>query len=76
MTLTDYVSRKEGKGLTSIDDSVDTLIEQLEDYIEKCRERLMTATKNQYRQHEDQQNRNNQKTKMRRKNNPVDVLSN
>ena len=47
MTLTDYVSRKEGlRGLVRIEDSVDTSIERLEDYIEKLRERLMTATRN------------------------------
>ena len=42
-----YVSRKEGGiGLTSIEDSVDTLIQRLEDYIEKWEERLITATRN------------------------------
>ena len=41
-----YVSRKEGgRGLTSIEDNIDALIQQLEDYIHKCRERLITVTK-------------------------------
>ena len=40
-----YVSRKEGgRGLTSIEDSVDASI-RLEDYIEKRGGRLITATK-------------------------------
>ena len=42
-----YVSRKErGRGLPSIEDSVDASIQQLEDYIEKRGERLITATRN------------------------------
>ena len=41
-----YVLRKEGgKGLASIEDSVDISIQQLEDYIEKCGGRLITATR-------------------------------
>ena len=47
MTLTDYVSRREGgRGLTSNEDSVDSLIQRLEDYIEKHGGRLITATRN------------------------------
>ena len=42
-----YVSRKEGRrGLTGIEDSVDASIQWLEDYIEKCGGRLITATEN------------------------------
>ena len=42
-----YVSRKEvGRGLTSIEDSVDALIQWLKDNIEKRRGRLITATRN------------------------------
>ena len=42
-----YVSGKEGgRGLASIQDCVDTLIQRLEDYIKKCGGRLITATKN------------------------------
>ena len=41
-----YGSRKEGgKGLTSAEDSVDTSIQRLEDYIKKSKERLTKATK-------------------------------
>ena len=41
------VSRKErGGGLTRIKDSVDASIQQLKDYIEKCRGKLITATRN------------------------------
>ena len=40
-----YVSRKEGeRGLTSIEDSVDTSIQQLEDYIQRRGGRLITST--------------------------------
>ena len=48
MTLTgQYVSRKEGgRGLTSIEDNVDTSILRLGDYIEKCEGGLITATRN------------------------------
>ena len=42
-----YVSRKEGgRGLASIKDSVDTSIQQLEDYIEKHEGGLITAIRN------------------------------
>ena len=42
-----YVSRKEGgRGLCSIVDSVDTSIQRLEDYIEKCGRTLITTTRN------------------------------
>ena len=42
-----YVSRKEGGSvLASIEDSVDASIQRLEDYMEKCRGRLITATRN------------------------------
>ena len=42
-----YVKRKEGRrGLASIKDSVDTSIQQLEEYIKKRGGRLITATEN------------------------------
>ena len=42
-----YVSRKEGgRGLASIEDSVDASIQRLEDYIQKHEGRLITATRN------------------------------
>ena len=42
-----YESRKEGgRGLTSIEDSVDASIQRLEDYIEKRRGRLIRAIRN------------------------------
>ena len=42
-----YVSRKEGgRGLASIEDSVDASIQQLEDYIQKHDGGLITATRN------------------------------
>ena len=42
-----YVSRKGGgRGLTSLEDSVDALIQQLEDYIQMRGRRLIIATRN------------------------------
>ena len=42
-----YVSRKEGgRGLASIEDSVGTSIQRLEEYIEKRKGRLITAPRN------------------------------
>ena len=42
-----YVSKKEGgRGLVSTEDSVDTLIQRLEDYIQKRGGRQITATRN------------------------------
>ena len=42
-----YVSRKEGgRGLASIEDSVDASIQRLEDYIQKHDGRLIRAIKN------------------------------
>ena len=42
-----YVSRREGgRELTSIEDSVDTSIQRLENYFEKCGKRLITVTRN------------------------------
>ena len=42
-----YVSRKEGgRGLASIEESVDAWIQRLEDYIQKHEGRLITATRN------------------------------
>ena len=43
-----YVSRKEGgRGLTSIEDSIDASIQRLKDYIQKREGGLMTATRNE-----------------------------
>ena len=42
-----YVSRKEeGRGLASMEDSIDALIQQLENNIEKRSEGLFTTTRN------------------------------
>ena len=42
-----YVSRKEGgKGLASIEDTVDASIQRLEDYIEKYERGLITSIRN------------------------------
>ena len=48
-----YVSRKEGgRGLTSIEDSVDTSIQRLQDYIEKHEGGLITAIRNSGQQND------------------------
>ena len=39
------IYQEKRSGLASIEDSVDTLIRRLEDYIKKSKERLITATK-------------------------------
>ena len=42
-----YVSRKEGgRGLTSIEDSIDASIQKLKNYVEKHEGRLITAIRN------------------------------
>ena len=57
---------EEGRGLASIEDSVDASIQQFEDNIQKRGGRLMTATRN---------NTDNTRTKNGKKNNAIDVLS-
>ena len=70
-----YESWKEGgRGLASTEDSVDTSIQWLEDYIEKRRGRLVIATRN------NTDNTRNNRTTITRKqkweeNNSMDVLS-
>ena len=57
-----YVSRKEGgRGLTSIEDSVDTSIHRLENYIQKHEVGLITATR-----HETENTMNNRMTVTRK----------
>ena len=41
-----FQEKREGRGLASIEDSVDASIQQLEDYIQKHEGELMTATRN------------------------------
>ena len=41
-----YVPKKEGRGLSSIEDHVDASIQQLDDYILKCGGKLITDTRN------------------------------
>ena len=49
MMMTNYVSRKEGGWeIASIEDSVDTSIQRLEDNIEKRKEGLITAARNNF----------------------------
>ena len=62
-----YVSRKEGgRGLASIQDSTDTSIQRIEDYIHKRGGRLITAIRNNT-DNAIINNRNNQKKKMGKK---------
>ena len=62
-----YVSRKEGRGLTSIQESVDASMQQLEDYVKKRSGRLVTPSRKKCRQHNHQLNKDNHKTIERRK---------
>ena len=69
-TLTDYMyqeRREEEDLLASVEDSVNASIQRLEDYIEKHEGRLITANRERYWQHGDQQNDNNYETKIGRK---------
>ena len=59
-----YVSKREvGRELASTEDNVDLSIQRLEDYIEKCRERLITVTRKKSEDTRIKQNFNNRKTK-------------
>ena len=59
-----YFSRKEqGRVLASIQDNMDTLIPQLKDCKNRCRGRLMKNHEKQCTQNNNQQNRNDNKTK-------------
>ena len=50
-----YVSRKEGgRGLTNNEDSLDTSVSRIEDYIKGNKERLITATKTKKKMEEKQ----------------------
>ena len=66
-----YVSRKkkEGRELTSVEDCVDTSIQQLEYYIKNAETDY--SHKKQYWQHEDPLNGNNKKIKLRCKTTPL-----
>ena len=46
--LTDYMrhEKKEEEGLVALKNDFDASIQRIEDYIEKCRERLITANRN------------------------------
>ena len=54
-----YVSRKEGgRGLASIEDTVDASIQRLEDFIEKIRTRTNYNHQKWYGQHDKRKNNN------------------
>ena len=62
-----YVPRKEGgRDFASIEDSINTSIQRLEEYIKTLR-KTDHSDRKQYRQHKHQQKKCNQKTKMLRK---------
>ena len=70
-----YVSRREGKiRLASIEDSVDTSIQRLEDYREKRGGRLITATRNNAENTRTNRTTINRKQKWE-ENNSMDVLN-
>ena len=63
-----YMSRKEeGSGFANIQGSIDTSIQQLEDYIKKAQWKTDFSHQKQNRQYKHQQNKNNLKTKLVRK---------
>ena len=69
-----YVPRKEGgRGLASIEDSIDTSIQRLEDYIEKHGRGLITAIRNNTINTID--NRQKLENKNGKKNNSMCVLN-
>ena len=71
-----YESRKEGRrGLTSIEDSVDASVQQLEDYIEKRGRRLITASRNNNDNTRTNRTEITRKQKRERKTTQMDVLS-
>ena len=55
------------EGLTSVEDSIDPLIQRPEDDIKNSKERLIMVTRNNISKHKDKQNNNNLKPKMGRK---------
>ena len=61
-----YVSRKEGRALASIEDSVDASIQRLH---KKAGRKTDYSDLKQYRQYKHQQNKNNKKAKNGKKNN-------
>ena len=68
-----YVSRNEGgRGLASVEDSVDTSIRRLEDYTKKNKERLITAIRNNTNNISTEQQPEN---KNKKKNNCMDISS-
>ena len=70
------VSRKEGETeFTTIKYSVDASIQRLNDYIEKCRERLITATRNNTDNTKPNRTEITRKQKNEKKNNSMDVLN-
>ena len=69
-----YVSRKDGgRGLASIEDSVDTSIQRLEDYIEKHEKRMITSIWNNANKTLD--NRMTITRKQKGKNNFIGILN-
>ena len=58
------MSSKGGRGLTSIEDIVDTLIRRLEDYTKKSKRKTNNSDQKQYKQHNDKPNNNNLETKI------------
>ena len=71
-----YVSRKEGgRGLASIEDSIDASIQWLEEYIQKHEGGLITVTRNDYWEDDEQQNDNNLGNKSGKENNSMGGLN-
>ena len=67
--------RQEGKGIASIEDSIDATIQRLRNYTEKRREKPITATRNNTDNMRINRTKMTWKQKNRKKNNAMDVLS-
>ena len=70
-----YVSRKEGRRLASLEDSIDASIQGLEDYIEKHDGGLITAIRNETDKMMDNWITMNRKQKWQKKPKSMDVLN-
>ena len=64
-----HVSRKEGRGLATIEDCVDASMQQQEDFMKKARWKTDCSHQKQFRQWKQRQYENNQKTKIVRETN-------
>ena len=77
MMLTDYMrhEKKEEEGLVALKNDFDASIQRIEDYIEKCRERLITANRNNAESMRINRTKITKKNKYRKENNYMGISS-